>query len=33
MCQVGSFGMAVRGHDYREILEHYYTGVEIVRAR
>ena len=32
LCQVGSFGMAVRGHDYREILEHYYTGVQIARA-
>jgi stage II sporulation protein D len=29
MCQVGAFGMAQRGHDYREILSHYYSGVEI----
>jgi peptidoglycan hydrolase-like amidase len=29
MCQVGSFGMAQRGHDYREILQHYYSRVEI----
>ncbi len=29
MCQVGAFGMAQRGHDYREILQHYYSGVEI----
>jgi peptidoglycan hydrolase-like amidase len=33
MCQVGSFGMAGRGHDYRAILEHYYTDVELVRVR
>jgi stage II sporulation protein D len=33
LCQVGSYGMAVRGHGYREILEHYYTGVEIALAR
>lgn len=32
MCQVGAFGMAQRGHSYREILLHYYTGVEIVQA-
>lgn len=33
MCQVGAFGMAVRGHDYRTILRHYYTGIEIGRLR
>jgi stage II sporulation protein D len=33
MCQVGSYGMAVRGHGYREILQHYYSGVEIAVAR
>ncbi len=33
MCQIGAFGMAQRGHSYREILQHYYTGVEIVRTR
>ena len=33
LCQVGSFGMARRGHDYREILTHYYTGVRIERWR
>ncbi|HYG65502.1 MAG TPA: SpoIID/LytB domain-containing protein, partial [Thermoanaerobaculia bacterium] len=33
MCQVGSYGMAQRGHSYREILTHYYTGVELGRAR
>jgi stage II sporulation protein D len=25
LCQVGSYGMAVRGRGYREILAHYYT--------
>jgi stage II sporulation protein D len=29
MCQVGAFGMAVRGHGYREILGHYYRGVRL----
>jgi stage II sporulation protein D len=29
MCQVGAFAMARRGHDHREILEHYYRGIEI----
>ncbi|MFQ5718971.1 MAG: SpoIID/LytB domain-containing protein [Acidobacteriota bacterium] len=29
LCQVGAYGMAVRGATYREILGHYYTGVEI----
>ena len=29
LCQVGAYGMALRGHDYSEILLHYYTGVEI----
>ena len=33
MCQVGSYGMAQRGHTYKEILTHYYTGVELGRAR
>ena len=33
MCQVGAYGMAVRGHGYREILEHYYTGVEVAPSR
>ncbi len=31
MCQVGAYGMAQRGHGYREILTHYYRGVEIGR--
>jgi stage II sporulation protein D len=29
LCQVGAYGMALRGHSYRDILLHYYTGVEI----
>ena len=33
LCQVGSFGMAGRGLDYRAILQHYYTDVELVRVR
>ncbi len=31
LCQVGSYGMALRGHDYHDILSHYYSGVEIAR--
>jgi stage II sporulation protein D len=31
LCQVGAYGMAVRGHGYREILGHYYTGVKVAR--
>ena len=31
LCQVGAYGMAVRGKDYREILTHYYSGVRIER--
>ena len=33
LCQVGAYGMAQRGHTYREILYHYYTGVELSRVR
>jgi stage II sporulation protein D len=32
LCQVGAYGMGVRGHDYQEILGHYYSGVRVVRA-
>jgi len=32
LCQVGAFGMAQRGHSYRDILRHYYSGVEIARV-
>lgn len=31
LCQVGAFAMAQRGRSYREILEHYYTGVDLGR--
>lgn len=31
LCQAGAYGMAVAGADYREILTHYYAGVEIRR--
>ncbi|HWM94425.1 MAG TPA: SpoIID/LytB domain-containing protein [Thermoanaerobaculia bacterium] len=33
MCQVGSYGMAQRGHTYRDILTHYYSGAELGRVR
>lgn len=33
MCQTGAFGMAKLGAKYREILEHYYTGVKLVRLQ
>ncbi len=33
MCQVGSYGMAQRGHSYKDILTHYYTGTELARVR
>ncbi|MEM1207013.1 MAG: SpoIID/LytB domain-containing protein, partial [Acidobacteriota bacterium] len=33
MSQAGAFGMAARGATYREILEHYYTGVELGRLK
>jgi len=29
MCQVGAYGMALRGADYREILGHYYQGATL----
>jgi len=32
MCQVGAYGMALRGKDYREILHHYYTGVKLEKT-
>lgn len=31
LCQVGAYGMALRGADYREILGHYYSGVTLER--
>ncbi|HUP49633.1 MAG TPA: SpoIID/LytB domain-containing protein [Thermoanaerobaculia bacterium] len=33
MCQVGAYGAAFRGWTFDRILEHFYTGVEIVRMR
>jgi stage II sporulation protein D len=33
LCQVGSYGMALRGKRFAEILEHYYTGAELVDTR
>jgi len=33
MCQIGAYGMAQRGHTYKDILTHYYTGVELGRVR
>lgn len=29
MCQVGAYGMALRGLKFDEILKHYYTGIEL----
>jgi len=31
LCQVGAYGMALRGKTYEEILRHYYAGVELTR--
>ncbi|PYT13575.1 MAG: hypothetical protein DMF51_10435 [Acidobacteria bacterium] len=31
LCQVGAYGMALRGKTYEDILHHYYTGVDLVR--
>src|SRR6185295_12516030 len=33
MCQVGAYGMAQRGHSYREILLHYFRGADLGRLR
>jgi stage II sporulation protein D len=32
LCQVGSYGMARRGHDYRVILAHYYSGAVLQKV-
>ncbi len=32
MCQIGAIGMAMQGFSYRDILLHYYTGVEIKKV-
>lgn len=29
LCQVGAYGMALAGNNYREIVQHYYTGVTV----
>jgi stage II sporulation protein D len=29
LCQVGAYGMAVRGKNYEEILRHYYNGADL----
>ena len=29
MCQTGAIGMADQGHDHGDILEHYYTGIDL----
>lgn len=31
LCQVGSYGMALRGLKYRDILKTYYTGIDVVK--
>jgi stage II sporulation protein D len=31
LCQVGAYGMAVQGRNYREIIKHYYTDVDITK--
>ncbi|UCF66442.1 MAG: hypothetical protein JSV80_11665 [Acidobacteriota bacterium] len=33
LCQVGAFGMAGRGASFREILQHYYTDVQMLRMQ
>ena len=33
MCQVGAYGMATRGSSYRDILDHYYSGIVLGRIR
>ena len=32
LCQVGAYGMALRGRSYREILSHYYLGASMGQA-
>jgi stage II sporulation protein D len=32
MCQVGAYGMAMRGSDYKEILAHYYPGTALGKS-
>jgi stage II sporulation protein D len=33
MCQYGAEGMAEHGYNYRTILGHYYSGVEITERK
>ena len=33
LCQLGAYSMAGRRHGYRQILQHYYTGVTLARVR
>jgi peptidoglycan hydrolase-like amidase len=33
LCQLGAYGMAGRRHGYRQILQHYYSGVTLARVR
>jgi peptidoglycan hydrolase-like amidase len=33
MCQIGAYALAGRGLGYRDILEHYYTGVTLGRLK
>ncbi len=32
LCQVGAYGMALRGSSYRQILAHYYSGTELEKV-
>ena len=32
MCQVGAYGMALRGKSFEEILHHYYTGITLEKT-
>jgi SpoIID/LytB domain protein len=32
LCQIGAAALAVKGWDYRQILEHYYRGAELVKV-
>ena len=32
MCQIGAYGMALRGASYRSILTHYYSGIAVERV-
>lgn len=32
LCQVGAYGMALRGKTYQQILQHYYSGISLEKA-